>query len=262
MTTYDLPFSVAARCWRILNLPPGVNARHDARRQHHVVARLLLLHAHVGQRLPVALVDVDAGIVEELELRVPRHADDRVGVGHQVGAGRLEVVVGLRDLAGAELVRVLPTADVVLHGDRAEVGRIVDLLLLAVDVGRGLVAENHLVLAVGVLEEVEDALLFHQPRHEVEVRLPVLDAVLALGVVAGELQLEIGEAAILEDLLDDVGRRHLLEDAAVGVAREKPQPRHDLGPVAAAAVLVLVARGESADHAVESAAASRRPGEC
>ena len=53
-------------------------------------------------------------------------------------------------------------------------------------------------------------------------------------MLARELELEVAEAQVLEDLLDDVRGGLALEDAAVGGPREEPQPGDDLGPVVAA----------------------------
>ena len=50
-----------------------------------------------------------------------------------------------------------------------------------------------------------------------------------------------------------VGGRLVLEDAAVGSAREEPEPGDDLGPVVPPPLLVLVAGEETAHQAVEPA---------
>ena len=79
---------------------------------------------------------------------------------------------------------MLPARDVV-GGERAR--RVLHLVLGAVRVGAGGVGQDQRVLAVLVPEEVEDALLLHQPGDEVEGGLAVLDAVFPLGVGALEL---------------------------------------------------------------------------
>src|SRR4030095_4637820 len=94
--------------------------------------------------------------------------------------------------------------------------------------GAGVIRKNQRVLAVLVIEEVGDALFLEQPGDEVVVGLAILDAVLARLVGAGELEPEVRESVLAEELLDDVGDRLLLEDAAVGGAREEPEPGDDL----------------------------------
>src|SRR4029453_9488059 len=98
--------------------------------------------------------------------------------------------------------------------------------------GAGAVGQYQRVLPVLVNEEVEDAFVFQQARDEVVVGLAVLHAVLARLVAAGELEPVVGQAVFREQLLHDVGHGLLLEDAAVGGAREEPRPRDDVGRVA------------------------------
>src|SRR5205823_6364957 len=73
-----------------------------------VVGRLLLFHVDLGEGFAVGLFLVVAGVVVDLIFVVGRDFDRRRRVRHQAGAGRLEVVVGLGVLAGAELVLVVP----------------------------------------------------------------------------------------------------------------------------------------------------------
>src|SRR5690348_11204658 len=80
----------------------------------------------------------------------------------------------------------------------------------------------------GVIEIIVDALMLHEAADEVERRLAILDAVLPRLVAAAQRVLDEGlaaEAVIAEDLLDDLGRGHLLEDAAIGGPRQHPKPR-------------------------------------
>jgi hypothetical protein len=81
------------------------------------------------------------------------------------------------------------------------------------------------VLALGVLEVPVDSLVLQQPRDEVVVALPVLHAVDPLAVAAEQLELEVGDAVVLEHLLDDVRHAQFLEDPAVGRAREETYSR-------------------------------------
>ena len=60
------------------------------------------------------------------------------------------------------------------------------------------------------------------------------------------LALDLGDLVVvkievLKNLLDDLGNRLVLEDAAVGGSREEPEPGHHLGPVVAPALAILVA---------------------
>ena len=116
------------------------------------------------------------------------------------------------------------------------------------------------MLAVLVPEEVEDALVLHQPGDEVEGGLAVLDAVLPLGVRALELELEVGEAEVLEDGRDDVRGALVLEDPAVGGAGEQPGPGDDLGPVGPQLAAVHGAGDEPADDPAEVAGILVEPG--
>ena len=86
------------------------------------------------------------------------------------------------------------------------------------------IRQHHRVVAVGVAEIVRDALLLHQAADEVEVGLPILDAVVPLPVSPRQLQLEVRRLVIGEHHLDDVGNLHVLEDPAVGRARQEPEP--------------------------------------
>ena len=81
-----------------------------------------------------------------------------------------------------------------------------------------------------MLEEIIDAVGLHQPADEIEIRLAVLHAIFERRRRAGGLVTKIGEAAVGEDLLDDVDRRLLREDLAVRGPREQPEPgpQHEL----------------------------------
>ncbi len=113
----------------------------------------------------------------------------------------------------------------VVDGVIGQLGQIGDRL-----VARLGVREHQRVLAVGMLEEIIDSVLLHQPADEVEIRLAVLDAIFERGRRTGGCVAEIGEAAIGEDLLDDGDGRLLREDPAVGRPRQEPQPgpQHEL----------------------------------
>ena len=114
------------------------------------------------------------------------------------------------------------------------------------------VCEHQLVLAVGVLVEIVDALVLEQAVDEGEVGLAVLDAVGPLPIGAGESLLEVGESMVAEDRRDDVRDRLVLKDPAVGGARQKPEPGHQGGAIQCQAPLEADMR-EAIDVAVEKA---------
>jgi hypothetical protein len=89
----------------------------------------------------------------------------------------------------------------------------------------GRVDQDQLVFFLAMFEVPVDALVFEQPGHEVEVGLAVLHAVVPLAVLAEQLEFEVRDRVVFEHRLHDVGHGHVLEDAAVGGAREQPQPR-------------------------------------
>ena len=167
-----------------------------------------------------------AGIVEDFAvgLLVCAH---QVAIDEEVALGDLEVEVLDRELARLHRSRHGPAADEVHIGRRllasAEEGQIVGAVGLRV-VCAGRVDEHELVLAVAVLEAVVDAFVLKQPTDEIEVALAVLHAVLALAVLAKNLEVVHGDGVVVEHQLDDVGHLHVLEDAAVHRAREEPQP--------------------------------------
>jgi hypothetical protein len=68
------------------------------------------------------------------------------------------------------------------------------------------------------------------------MRLSILHAVLALRVALGDADLVIREAVLVEDLLDDLDRRKVLEDSAVARQRQEPEPRHHVGAIGRQAI--------------------------
>src|SRR5690348_11902251 len=62
------------------------------------------------------------------------------------------------------------------------------------------VGQHHAVFAVLVLEEIEDSELLHQPGNEVEVGLPVLNAILKLVIGAGKAGLVLNSAIVKNGL--------------------------------------------------------------
>ncbi len=162
------------------------------------------------------------------------------------------VVVLERDLAHVDRVLLHQRCEHVLAvGQDRLLGQQLDTVR-ARALGERVVAvrQDQDVLRVRVLEEVEDALLLHEPRHEVQVRLAVLHAELALGIAALAPDLEVRVALRREHGLQDLQHAHVLVDLAVAREREEPQPRHHLGAVAREVHRALAAR-EAADQAVD-----------
>ena len=121
--------------------------------------------------------------------------------------------------------------------------------------GAGGVCQHEGVLVLLVLEEVQDSILFHEPGDEVEIRFAILDAIVPRLETPLEHELEIAEPEVSEDLRNDVGDGHPLEDAAIRGARQEPEPGHHFGPIIGEA-LITAALGEAADEAVDIAIAA------
>src|SRR5215469_26732 len=100
-----------------------------------------------------------------------------------------------------------------------------------------------------VLEEIEDPVLFHQTRNKVEGGFAVLDDVFALGISSLSAVLKVLKGVILEDFLDNLGDGLLLENLAVGGAREEPEPGNNFSVVTREAVVATNAR-ESANKPI------------
>src|SRR5215475_2551424 len=87
------------------------------------------------------------------------------------------------------------------------------------------------MFVLGVLEEVKDSLFLHQPRDEIEISLAVLYAIFARLEGAIEAAGEIGETVIFENLRDDVGHGHVLKNAAIAGAGQRPEPGDERGVI-------------------------------
>src|SRR5579862_2541610 len=101
-----------------------------------------------------------------------------------------------------------------------------------------------------LLEKVIDTFFFHQSGNKVEISLPVLHTVVALAEGAVEPEFEVAKAELCENRLNNVGDGLLLEDAAVRLARQEPQPGNHFGSIISKAP-IRAALGEPADEAVE-----------
>ena len=144
----------------------------------------------------------------------------------QVGLGALEIVVVEGINPGLDLLRHGPLVDVVFFAPQVLVRREKGYFFVAGKrfVGADRIGQHERVLVFLVFEVVVDALLLHEPADEVEIRFTVLDAVSPFTVGAAERFLKIRETLVPEHLLDDIRDGHLLKDAAVGRAGQKPQP--------------------------------------
>ena len=237
---------------RKIELVAGGEGAAHARSVRDLVNGLFFLHANLGQRGAIRLRRVQAGKVEDLHGGVVTHGVDGRLRGGEIGGRGGEVIVGERVLAAAQFLpdapRVHHVADVQAACRQVEGGAVLSRARLVRAAG---IAQHHGVRAVVVLEEVEDAELLHQPGDEIEIRLPVLHAILQLLVCRGKRGLVI-DAPIVQDLLNDLRDRHVMENAAIGVARERPQLGHYLQFIPRH-VAVFAGTGEMADDAVEVA---------
>ena len=84
-------------------------------------------------------------------------------------------------------------------------------------------------------------------------RFAVLHAIIAGTIGAFQAGSEIGKATILKNLFHDVGNAHVLEDAAIGKQREKPEPGDHLRLVGSHAVRSVLQELHAADVAVDMA---------
>ncbi len=209
----------------------------------------ILVDAHRGVLLAVGLLQVVAGIVVDLVVARRIRAGEHL-LRLELDAGALEVVVVVDVDAGLNLAREVPLADVFDIGPHQTLGRDERELRIARGVLGSRIGQDKSVVAVRVPEVVVDAFFLHQPADEVEVGLAVLHAVGPLAVGLRQLELEVGRSMIAEHLAENVGDLHLLEDAAVRRARQKPQPRPDDRKVAIVTAQ-LAAAAEAGDIAVE-----------
>ena len=115
------------------------------------------------------------------------------------------------------------------------------------------VRQHQRVLVFRLLEKVEDALVFHQARDEVEIGLAVLHAVLPRIVRALQVEPVVGIAAVAEDLLDDVGDRLVLKNAGVVEVSQEREPGHQLQLIGRLAVFAVFEQLDSVDQRVDMA---------
>ena len=190
--------------------------------------RLDLLAADGGDRIAAADIQMRARLpvmfaggllVAE---RLSRH-------GRQIGAGFLEVVIGVGIGAGPHRAARYPFGDVFDVAPRALALEVVRHRLVArrrLQIAHR-IDEDQRVFAVAVLEEIHDAFVLEQALHEIQVGFVILHAIVARRIGALQPLLEFGRAVFGENLLDDLDDAHVLEDAAVGGIAEEPQPWPD-----------------------------------
>ncbi len=193
---------------------------------HHLIARAQLVEADARQAASGVGSRVGARIVAHLALgmAVPARI---VHIGAEVQRRLLEIIVGVAVLAALHLPGNPPLRNVIALAPSGLLGRVIRHAVVAGDLRMrvGGIGQHQRVLARRMLEIIIDALMLHEPADEVEGRLAVLYAVFPSLVTAAQPVLEIGEAEIAEHRLDDVRHVLVLEDAAVGAARQEPQPR-------------------------------------
>lgn len=117
---------------------------------------------------------------------------------------------------------------------------------------RRIVRDHQRVFVLFMLKEVEQTVLLHQTRHEIEIRLPILHAIVPRLKGALQLQLIIGEPQILKNLPNDVRDGLLLKDSTVRCPRQEPKPGHH-GRAVVGKPAVASRLAEAADHPVEVA---------
>ena len=211
--------------------------------------RLQGLQVDLGALPTQVRVVVAARVAVDLQVAIHPGA----GVALQVEVGFFEVIVAVGDRAGAVFQAVHVGEDVVLIG-RGAGGAVVDEPRVAGD-GREdivVVAHHQDVVLLAVFEEEADPLLFEQAADEVELRLPVLHAVVTDRVAFAQHEAVVfpREARLSEDLFDNLLDIHVLKNPAVAAVLQIPEPGHQGGGVAGEAPGPSAVLIEAADHGV------------
>ena len=173
-------------------------------------------------------------------------------LGFEVFVGHLEAVVPEGDFTAAEGLHLFPILYFFDIFAAAVYFRILDFVEMGgIGMGGGSVGENEFVAIFGGFEEVEDAFFLHEAGYEGEVGFAVLDAVVAFF----ERSLNfVGGVDAGEDLFQDFRDGHLLEDAALVDAGEKPEKGDNFEAIGGV-VEAASAAGGTIDDAVEVAKA-------
>ena len=197
---------------------------HKAFTFDHLLRLLHRVESNLRPSFARTLAEKTAGIFIDAELSVAL-------LHHQVGVRRFEVEIIQRALFAHHLLFNQATRN---H----QVLRVIDQRLLEAHgillqprtglVNVGIVTQHQHVQAVTVFEVVENALVLHQPRDEIESRFVVLHAIFPFVVGTFQIVAKIAEAEIRKHRLDDFGHGLILKDATVGGLRQQPQPRMNL----------------------------------
>ena len=150
--------------------------------------------------------------------------------GGLVGLRCFKVVVAQGHLAAAHRLAASPFKDVVLG---PPIARFAHLELYRRGaryrlMRAGTVDDGQHVLATSHGREIVHPFFLHQAADEGKVGLVVLHAVDARVWGAAGVDGVVGKPPVAEDLLDDVDRVHVLEDAVVRGLGQEPQPGPDL----------------------------------
>ncbi len=231
----------------------GGQAAHIALPLQDLILSLDLFEADIRQPIAFALLDVFPRRIEHLKVgrailaRYARYPQ-------QIIRRFLEVEIPQHVHYRLDLFFHCPIVDRLaaratgLDFVEEDVGVAVESLVRADGVG-----QHEDVVAIRVFEIIVDAFLFHQAADEIEIRLAILDAVFSFGVGARKpLDVVIAETPGFEDILDDLGNGHVLENIAFGGARKKPEPGDNGGAVGGRCVFALVGQlDQAADFPIE-----------
>ena len=97
-----------------------------------------------------------------------------------------------------------PFSDVIFDRSRSDCNWEVDFVFGTGFIRVFMVRKKQLVLAIFMLEKIEDAFLLHEPSNEIEIRLTVLHTVIPLFVAETQTQLKVTEPQIFKDRLNDL----------------------------------------------------------
>src|SRR5271166_2087291 len=118
----------------------------------------------------------------------------------QIFGGQLEIVVAQNVLGGPDFFLASPAGDYVFALAHAAFRFIEHFAGIGYVDKRGIVVGKYKnVLVRGVLEVIEDAVLFHQARYEIEVGFTILSAVVEGNVIAGSIVEVVVETVDVKD---------------------------------------------------------------
>src|SRR5712692_2552876 len=186
----------------------------------------LLFHARLDQRIPVVSFQIIPWKVINLQGLAGIQLHDGIYIHFQIGGRSFEVVIGERVLAGTHLLGHMKLRDDI-------VTRVLDIakvvvkfiLVVRVVVNAGRIGQNQPMSFNVVLKVIKDPEVLQKAGDKVEVRFAVLHAVLELRVGLVQWLPVVFYPTSCKDVLKDFHHVFLLENTAIGVAAEKPQPR-------------------------------------